>query len=157
MARVERVQGFAAMQTRREDELDTGVLQGTPLTTADIDVVHRRSKENVERLLVALGKLDAVARGDRRRLRPAASHLLGAGQILLDTRLGRLDCLCTIDGGRGYDELLPRSLPLELGEGLRVRVLEIEELVEIKRRAGRPKDLAVIPCLEATLDELRRR
>jgi hypothetical protein len=27
----------------------SGVLQGTPLTTADIDIVHRRSKENVER------------------------------------------------------------------------------------------------------------
>jgi len=134
-----------------------GVLQGAPLTTADLDIVHRRTEDNVSRLLAVLEELDAFARGDRRRIRPSASHLLGSGQILLETRLGHLDCLCTIDGSRGYDELLPHSLPLELGGGLRARVLELGELLEIKRRAGRPKDLAVIPYLEATLDELKKR
>lgn len=30
-------------------------------------------------------------------------------------------------------------------------------LIEIKERSGRPKDLAVIPVLRATLDELNRK
>ncbi len=33
----------------------------------------------------------------------------------------------------------------------------LRELIAIKRRAGRPKDLAVIPYLESTLDELEKR
>jgi len=39
---------------------------------------------------------------------------------------------------------------------MRVRVLDLATLIDVKRRAGRPKDLAVIHLLEATLDEVRR-
>jgi hypothetical protein len=35
-------------------------------------------------------------------------------------------------------------------------VLALHELIEVKRRAGRPKDLAALPVLEATLDEIER-
>jgi hypothetical protein len=35
--------------------------------------------------------------------------------------------------------------------------LDLPALIEIKERSGRPKDLAAIPVLRATLDELRRR
>lgn len=87
-----------------------GVLQGAPLTTADIDIVHRRTPENVARLLTALGEMKAVYRGDPRRLAPAESH----------------------------------------------PVLDLATLIDVKRRAGRPKDLAVVPVLEAALDETRR-
>jgi hypothetical protein len=36
-------------------------------------------------------------------------------------------------------------------------VLELTMLLEVKRRAGRPKDLAVLPFLEATIDELAKK
>jgi len=36
-------------------------------------------------------------------------------------------------------------------------VLELATLLEVKRRAGRPKDLAVLPFLEATIDEIAKR
>lgn len=55
----------------------SAVMQGAPVTTFDVDVVHRRTTENVERLLLALADLDAIYRGDERRLRPTASHLIG--------------------------------------------------------------------------------
>jgi hypothetical protein len=38
---------------------------------------------------------------------------------------------------------------------MRFRVLELERLIEVKRLAGRPKDLAVLPLLEATLARTR--
>lgn len=133
-----------------------GVLQGVPLTTMDVDVVHRRSKENVERLLAALMELGAVYRGDGRRLAPTVSHLLGPGHQLLTTVCGDLDCLGTVDHDKSYEDLLPNTEEMLIGPGAAVRVLALEELIEVKRRAGRAKDLAVLPFLEATLDELRR-
>jgi hypothetical protein len=133
-----------------------GVLQGAPVTTADVDIVHRRTPENVERLLRVLRRLNAVYRHDPRRIRPEPSHLLGPGHQLLETDLGDLDCLGEIDGGRDYEALAGCSCPLTLGEGLTMRVLSLGELVAVKRRAGRPKDLAALPILEATLAESTR-
>ncbi len=44
------------------------VLQGVPVTTADLDIVHRRSEENVTKLLAALDALAAQSRLDSRGL-----------------------------------------------------------------------------------------
>jgi hypothetical protein len=41
-------------------------------------------------------------------------------------------------------------------DGGEIRVLDLPALIEVKRRAGRPKDLALLPVLEATLDERNR-
>ncbi len=137
--------------------MTAGVLQGAPVTTIDLDVVHRRTHENVARLLRALEELDAVYRHDPRRLRPTESHLASEGHQLLRTNLGDLDCLGTIDDGRTYDDLLPNTIAMALEQGKTIRVLSLRALIEAKERAGRPKDLAVLPVLRATLDETRRR
>ena len=134
-----------------------GILHGAPVTTVDLDLVHRRRPENVQRLLRVLSELDATYRHDPRGLRPAESHLVGPGQQLLATRLGDLDCLGTIDQDRGYEELLGQTVEMKLTGGRVVRVLSLPALIEAKERAGRPKDLAVLPVLRATLDEVKRR
>lgn len=132
------------------------VLQGVPLTTRDLDIVHCRTHDNVARLLSVLAEVDAVARGDSRRTRPGPTHLLGPGHVLTETRFGDLDCLGAIDGGRTYEDLQEVSIDVDF-EGRSLRVLTLEELVAVKKRAGRPKDLAVIPYIESTIDEVRRR
>jgi hypothetical protein len=137
--------------------MTAGILQGVPVTTFDLDVVHSRRPENVIRMLGVLARLDAVYRHDPRKLRPQESHLLGPGHQLLTTNLGDLDCLGEIAGGLGYDELLPRSVTMKLAGGTTIRVLDLPALIETKQRAGRPKDLATLPLLRATLDELKRR
>jgi len=137
--------------------MTAGVLQGAPVTTVDVDVVHRRTADNVARLLRALEALDAVYRHDPRKLRPAESHLSGPGHQLLATRHGDLDCLGTIDEGRGYDELLELTVEMSLSAESTIRVLSLPALIEAKERAGRPKDLAALPVLRATLDELNGR
>lgn len=134
----------------------SAVMQGVPIMTWDLDVVHCRSDENVRRLLWLLQDLGAVARGDPRRLMPSVGHLTGPGHVLLETECGDFDCLGTIDGNRGYEELLPHSREVDL-DGRRIRVLDLAELLAIKRRAGRPKDLAAIPYIESTLEELSHR
>jgi hypothetical protein len=128
-----------------------------PVTTVDLDVVHRRSRENVERLLRVLAELDAVYRHDPRQLRPRESHLIGPGHQLLTTTYGDLDCLGTIDQDRGYEELLDQTVEMKLAGGRTIRVLSLPALIEAKERSGRPKDLAVLPVLRAALDEARRR
>lgn len=131
------------------------VIQGVPTMTWDLDIVHRRTPSNVERLLAVLEDLDAVARHDPRRLRPNETHLQGPGHLLLETRFGDFDCLGTIDDDKGYEALLPRTVEVVV-QGRRLRVLHLRELIAIKRRAGRPKDLAVIPYLESTLAEIEQ-
>jgi hypothetical protein len=134
-----------------------GILQGVPLTTLDVDIVHHRTRENVGRLLAALAELHAVYRGDPRNLAPSESHLIGPGHQLLSTSTGDLDCLGAIDGAKTYEDLLEFSRELTVGPNAVVRVLELSTLLEVKRRAGRAKDLAVLPFLEATLDEIRKK
>jgi hypothetical protein len=128
------------------------VLQGVPITTTDI--VHRRTPENVARLLEVLLKLDATMRYDfaRRGLRPTAEMLAGKGQINLSTSLGPIDPLCQLDEGQGYDELLPHSVSVR-DEGKLLHVLDLPTLIAAKTKAGRPKDRIVLPILIATLQE----
>ena len=52
------------------------VMQGAPITTNDLDIVHRRTPENVARLLEVLQQIDATMRYDfaHRGLRPTAGE-----------------------------------------------------------------------------------
>lgn len=127
------------------------VAQGAPVTTHDVDIVHRRTPENVTRLLAVLTDLDARYRGHGAQvLRPTEEILSGPGHSLLQTRLGPLDVLGAIEGGRDYDALLPRSHCIEIS-GHPIHVLDLEMLVELKRGSTRRKDQLVLPILEETL------
>jgi hypothetical protein len=137
--------------------MSAAVLLGVPATTQDLDIVHRRTADNIDRLLELLGRIDGVYRYDmaRRRLAPTAEHLAGTGHVNLTTRHGPLDLLCQLDE-LGYDELLPRTVLVTDGV-LSLRVLDLATLIEVKTRAGRAKDRLALPLLLATLDEIRRR
>jgi len=131
------------------------VLEGAPLNTFDLDIVHSRDAENVARLLAALRALDAVYRTNR-QLRPGESHLSSPGHQRLITRLGPLDVLGHIGRSRGYQELLPHTVEADLGGGFAVRVLNLETLIAVKEDLGRDKDLAALPTMRQTLAEKRR-
>jgi predicted nucleotidyltransferase len=131
------------------------VLQGAPVNTFDLDVVYDRSPENVQRVLSALTKLDAIFRDDPRRLRPNESHLLSTGHKLLETNRGPLDLLGTIEDNTGFADLVADSEWLDVGD-LRVRVLTLARLIRVKEQLGRPKDKAMLVILRATLDERQR-
>jgi hypothetical protein len=134
-----------------------GVLRGAPVTTVDLDIVHRRGADNVARLLGVLASIDARYRSDPRQLRPQESHLVSPGHQLLTTVYGDLDCLGTVGDGKAYEDLLDRAPEVELDQGVCVRVIDLPTLIELKERAGRPKDLAALPVLRATLAETLRR
>jgi hypothetical protein len=74
----------------------------------------------------------------------------------LTTDLGDLDLLGEVVGGGGYQQLLPFSVVLE-PFGVSCRFVTLEKLIDLKRAAGRPKDLDAIAELEALLDERENR
>lgn len=130
-------------------------LQGAPVLTQDVDILYLLSEENVVRLKRALDELHAVARDDPRNLRFDESHLRTRGHKLAKTDAGPVDVLGAINDDKTYLDLLPFTEELEVLEHP-VRVLSLERLVELKRELGRPKDLAMLPVLEATLRERKK-
>ncbi len=134
------------------------VLQGAPISTFDLDVVHSRSADNISRLLRALKELEAFYRTQpQRRLKPNESHLSSPGHQLLTTCFGPLDLLGEIAAGYKYEKILSESVAIQVGKELTVRVLNLEALIKIKEQLGEDKDRAVIPVLHRTLEEKRRR
>lgn len=134
------------------------MLQGAPIHTYDIDLVYSREPANRERLLKVLDSLDAFFRiQPERRLRPAESHLAGGGHLSLLTRYGPLDLLGTISQNLGFDDLLSHSVELSIGEGIVIRVLNLESIISLKEELAGEKDLAVLPLLRQTLKEISKK
>jgi hypothetical protein len=131
------------------------VLHGAPIVTKDADILHRRTPDNVTRLLAALHELRAVYRGDDRDLTPGPPHLLGSGHHLLRTALGDLDVLGAIGRGTTYDDVIGDAVAFEL-ESVTLHVIDLRRLIESKEQAGRAKDHAALPVLRATLAEIER-
>lgn len=133
------------------------VLNGAPVNTFDVDIVHSREPANVDRLLNVLKSLDAVFRlQPERRLQPTAAHLSGPEHLNLITRCGPLDVLGTIGSGLAYEDLLPRSHQIDIGGGTRIQILDLETLIALKESLGGEKDRAVLPVLRRTLEEKRK-
>ena len=133
------------------------VLNGAPVNTLDLDIVPARDEANVARLLRVLDALDAIYRMQPdRRLKPDASHLSSPGHHNLITNCGPLDVLGTIGGGLGYEDLLPHTVEMETGGGVRVRVLNLATIVALKEELAGEKDLAALPILRRTLEQQRR-
>jgi predicted nucleotidyltransferase len=131
------------------------VAQGAPVTTFDVDIVHRRSEENVDRLIGFLAGIEAHHRRPAPPLPPDRSALLGPGHSLFTTQLGPLDVLGTIDLGLSYEALLADAIDVDL-DGQVVKMLSLEAIVRGKRTSAHPKDRLVLPVLEAALQQRKQ-
>lgn len=131
---------------------------GSARLTQDVDVVYRRTPENVRRLAAVLEPYAPYLRGAPPGLpfRFDPATIERGLNFTLTTRLGDVDLLGEIVGGGGYDQLAPHSTKLEVF-GRQVLVLDLPALIRTKRAAGRPKDLEAIAELEALLAERERR
>jgi len=133
-----------------------GLARGSSLVTNDLDVCYERSPENLERLATALRSMDARLRGvdedvpfilDARTLRNGDS-------FTFDTEFGAVDVLATPSGTRGYDDLAAGASTMDVG-GFDVDVASLDDLIRMKRAAGRPKDLYAVEVLVALRDASR--
>src|SRR5260370_4562826 len=132
------------------------ILHGTPINTADVDIVHSRDPANLDRLAAALQALNASYRHHPKRISPTASMLASAGHNLLTTNAGPLDVLGTIADDQGYEELEPFSVTTVIDLTLSVQILSLDKLIEVKEKTRRPKHQAapfqLLPVLKDRQD-----
>lgn len=127
---------------------------GSARLTSDLDVVHRRTPQNISRLVSALAPLNPYLRGAPPGLPfQWSDETIKKGlNFTLATSLGALDLLGEITGGGSYDDILSHSVTLKLYSS-ECLCLGLEYLIKVKRAAGRPKDFEAVAELEAILEE----
>lgn len=125
-------------------------VQGYGRATKDLDITYATGAANLERLGAVLVELRARLRGvdDDVPFVPDAATLRRIAVLTLDTEAGPLDLLLRPDGARPYEELRGDADVIDL-DGAEIRVVAIDDLLAMKRAAGRPQDLADIDALEA--------
>ena len=133
---------------------------GSTSITRDLDVCFARDRENLERLAEVIRDVLAIRRGlpaDAPPMPPLDARTLCATSLLtLDTRFGPFDVLANPDPGFDYDTLLRSSEEAEV-VGVRVRFAGLDDLMAMKRAAGRPKDRIELEVLGALREEIDRR
>ena len=127
---------------------------GSAHLTVDLDVVYRRTTDNITRLARALEPLRPYLRGAPPGLpfRFDVDTIRQGLNFTLVTLAGDLDLIGEATGGGTYEALLMRSEVRDLG-GLECRFVDLPTLIHLKRAAGRPKDLERIAELEALRQE----
>jgi hypothetical protein len=132
------------------------VLAGVEIATRDVDIVPATDHVNLERLAAALDELHAAIRvsaGEPPVPLPADARLLARTEILnLTTDAGELDITRRPSGTDGYDDLKQGAQYQALGQGLQIAIASLEDVIRSKIAAGRAKDLASLPQLQAALD-----
>jgi predicted nucleotidyltransferase len=128
-------------------------LHGSARLTQDLDLVYARDAENIRRLTAALAPFQPYLRGAPAGLpfRFDEATVRRGLNFTLTTTLGDIDLLGEIIGGGGFDALVSDATEVEVF-GARCLCLDLPKLVEVKRAAGRPKDLEAIAELEKLLE-----
>lgn len=84
------------------------------------------------------------------------ARTLGSGDsFTFATDIGAIDILATPSGTAGYQDLVRTADRIDLF-GFAVAVASIDDLIRMKRAAGRPKDLLAVEELGALREELDR-
>lgn len=131
------------------------VTHGSSVVTVDVDICYARDADTLEALASALREVHAELRGappgipfqlDARSLRAGDS-------FTFVTDIGALDILGTPAGTQGYDDLIRTAERFSLF-GHTVAVASVDDLIRMKRAAGRPKDLLAVEELGALRDEI---
>lgn len=134
-----------------------GALRGSPSVTQDVDICHARDDKNLKLLADALGEIHVRLRGTPPDLafRLDALTLARGDSFTFTSDLGWLDILATPSGTAGYDELAANADRIE-AFGETFLVASIDDLIRMKRAAGRPRDRAELEILGALRDEIDR-
>lgn len=134
-------------------------LHGSPLPTRDADICPSRDEQNLGRLAEALRELGARIRTpDAPEGVPFtcdATFLRQMKLLNLVTHRGDLDLSFEPSGTGGYEELQPRAVRYDLGDGLVVPVAALEDVIRSKQAANREKDRQALPTLRLLLEKTR--
>jgi hypothetical protein len=122
--------------------------------TQDLDVAIAASNDNLARLATALLDLDARILGpdgQRSRSVPTAPLLASSDQWHLITPHGPLDIVTPPAHLGSFADMRARAHEVPLGD-LSIPIAHREDLLKMKRAAGRPQDLADVRLLESLDD-----
>jgi len=108
------------------------ILQASPRLTKDLDICYAPEQVNLDRLGAVLIELGARLRGVEE------------------------DLPFVPDGSPSYPALRRRADQIDI-DGIVVRVASIEDLIAMKRAAGRPQDLVDLESLEIARRRRRRK
>ena len=134
------------------------VIRGSSLPTRDIDIVPSRSADNLDRLGRALRRLGAKIRTEAEPVSaPLDGPFLAKMPLMLNlvTDFGEMD-LTFVPAGRagGFDGWRSAATEEEVSDGLTVVVASLDDIIDSKRAANRPKDQMALPYLESLRDQL---
>ena len=126
-----------------------GVVHGCTYVTQDVDICCEFSPANLKKLQKALENVHPVHRMTPNRLKFKLNDE-NAGQfknLYLDTDIGQLDCLSFVDGVGDFKAAKQKSRLIEV-EDVKIRVLNIEALIEAKKAMNRPRDRQMLEQLK---------
>jgi hypothetical protein len=132
------------------------VAHGSVAFTQDLDITYAPDHENLDRLGRVLVEVGARLRGvtDDVPFIPDGRSIRRTRVLTLDTPEGWIDLLAQPDGAPAYEQLRERARRQRVA-GEDVLVASLEDLIAMKKAAGRPKDLVAVEELEA-IQRLRR-
>lgn len=130
------------------------VAHGLPLATFDLDICYAVDHLNLKRLAIALRSVDARLRGA-----PAGipfildERTLAAGDhFTFETDAGDLDVMATPAGSAGFEELAVNATTADF-EKRTLLIASVDDLIRMKRSAGRDKDRIALSHLERLREE----
>jgi hypothetical protein len=134
-----------------------GIVHGSAHPTFDFDVVYARNEQNLERMAAALAELGVTLRGAPADLpfQVDARTLAAGSNFTFVSKYGSFDILGEAAGMRKYEAMLADSKKETVWD-VPVRVVSIDDLIRMKRAAGRPKDKSMAEELIAIAEDQRR-
>jgi predicted nucleotidyltransferase len=126
------------------------ILHGSGRLTRDLDIVFAPDEGNLQALGRVLVESEARLRGmdDDVPFVADARTLHGIQLLTLETNAGWFDVHRRPDGAPPYDALRRQAERMDVG-GFSVLVASLDDLLAMKRAAGRAQDLVDVETLEA--------
>lgn len=133
------------------------IVHASPRFTKDLDISYAPDQVNLDRLGSVLVELGARLRGVEEDVPfvPDRRTLVQTQMLTLTTRDGDIDLLADPDGSPGYAALRRNASRIDL-EGVTVLVASIDDMIAMKRAAGRAQDLVDLESLEIARRRVRK-
>lgn len=116
-------------------------MQGAPVMTQNIDLFLRDTKRNREKIAALARTLGGTC---------AQPFLPASEMFRIQTPDLLIDCMLKLSAHQKFETVKSRALKIRVGKGA-LAVAALADVIAQKEAAGRPKDLAVLAILRATL------
>lgn len=126
--------------------LGGAVLQGVPVATHDVDLWFKKLSD--PRIAKSIRKFGGAY------IEPRPEFMNPPQFAGPDFRF--LDIVTSLSGIGSFDKEYKKAVTIEI-EGVKLRVLRLEQIIRSKKEADRPKDRAVLPVLKDALAAIKKR